>query len=224
MDTTGGAQVLAGCVPLSSACERGTPGRSNENVVDPGVERRATEPPCAAVIACTRDRPRPAPPDGSGAGRVAAGEPLEGVLRAGRRAARARRRGPRPASRRPRARRPPTVTVVPAGVCRRALLSRLVTTWCSRCSSPVASTGSSGRSSRQRWSGATTRASPTASSSQPGQVDLARGRAAGRSRAGPAAAGPRPARTSGWPRPRPWSSPATAAPGRPGDVRRLSSA
>ena len=53
-----------------------------------------------------------------------------------------------------RPRRTPTVTVVPGGVCRRALLSRLVTTWCSRCSSPVTTTGSSGRSSCHRWSGA----------------------------------------------------------------------
>ena len=38
--------------------------------------------------------------------------------------------------RRPR-RRAPTVTVVPAGVCVRALASRLATTWCSRAASPV---------------------------------------------------------------------------------------
>ncbi|HEX8005807.1 MAG TPA: hypothetical protein VF482_05185 [Trebonia sp.] len=43
-----------------------------------------------------------------------------------------------------------TVTVVPAGVCRPALLSRFASTWCSRSSSPLTSTGSSGRSSTQR--------------------------------------------------------------------------
>ena len=83
---------------------------------------------------------------------VAAGEPLEGAGRQVRRHARAvvvhgehdlvavargRRRSPS----------------CPGGVCRRALVSRLVTTWCSRCSSPVTTTGSSGRSSCQRWSG-----------------------------------------------------------------------
>ena len=43
-----------------------------------------------------------------------------------------------------------TVTEVPSGVCRPALESRLASTWCSRCSSPLASTGSSGSSRIQR--------------------------------------------------------------------------
>ena len=58
-----------------------------------------------------------------------------------------------------------TVTVVPGGVCARALPSRLRTTWCSRCSSPVTVSGSSGSESRHRWSGPNTRASATDSSS-----------------------------------------------------------
>jgi EmrB/QacA subfamily drug resistance transporter len=56
-----------------------------------------------------------------------------------------------------------TVTVVPSGVCRPALLSRLPSTWRSRCSSPLTTTGSSGSSSTQRWSALATRASLAAS-------------------------------------------------------------
>jgi EmrB/QacA subfamily drug resistance transporter len=56
-----------------------------------------------------------------------------------------------------------TVTVVPSGVCRPALLSTLPSTWRSRCSSPLTSTGSSGSSSIQRWSGLATRESLAAS-------------------------------------------------------------
>ena len=53
--------------------------------------------------------------------------------------------------------------MVPGGVCVRALASRFANTWCSRAGSPVTVTDSSGRSSRQWWSGAATCASLTAS-------------------------------------------------------------
>ena len=59
------------------------------------------------------------------------------------------------------------------------------------------STGSSGRSSRQMWSGPAARASLTASTTSAGQVHRLVGRAAGRRPAGPAAAGPRPGRHPG---------------------------
>ncbi len=55
------------------------------------------------------------------------------------------------------------MTVVPSGVCRPALLSRLTSTCCSRCSSPGTVTGSSGRSRIQRCPGRATRASLVAS-------------------------------------------------------------
>jgi hypothetical protein len=48
--------------------------------------------------------------------------------------------------------------VTPAGVCTRALLSRLLTSWCSRAWSPRTQTGSSGRSLVRRWVGAATAA------------------------------------------------------------------
>jgi hypothetical protein len=51
------------------------------------------------------------------------------------------------------------VTVVPAGVCLAALLTRLVITWYSRCSSPSTITGSLGSSSRHLWSAAVALAS-----------------------------------------------------------------
>ena len=74
----------------------------------------------------------------------------------------------------------PTVTVVPGGVCFRALASRLVTTWCSRCSSPTTSTGSSGRSSRQVVVGGEHPRVADRLEQQVGQVDrLALQRAAG---------------------------------------------
>ena len=56
-----------------------------------------------------------------------------------------------------------TVTVVPSGVCLPALDSTLASTWCSRCSSPLTSTGSSGSSRTQRWPGRATWASLVAS-------------------------------------------------------------
>src|SRR5664280_2636947 len=43
--------------------------------------------------------------------------------------------------------------MVPGRVWVRALASRLASTWCNRASSPSVSTGSSGRSSSQRWFG-----------------------------------------------------------------------
>ena len=68
------------------------------------------------------------------------------------------------------------VIVVPGGVWRAALLSRFATTWCSRPSSPSTATASSGRSRRQAWSGATTRASATDSSSRRVRSTSARSR------------------------------------------------
>ena len=73
----------------------------------------------------------------------------------------------------------PTVTVVPGGVCVRALDSRFASTWCSRCSSPGTVTGSAGRSSRQWCSGPATRASLTASTSSATRSTGAFERAAG---------------------------------------------
>ena len=56
-----------------------------------------------------------------------------------------------------------TVTVAPSGVCLPALESTLASTWCSRCSSPLTSTGSSGSSRTQRCPGRATWASLVAS-------------------------------------------------------------
>ena len=93
---------------------------------------------------------------GAGTRDVAAGEALEGVVdEVGGEA------GAVVVDRETARSRAETVTVVPAGVYLRAFASRLVTTWCSRCSSPVTSTGSSGSDSRHWWSGASTRASDT---------------------------------------------------------------
>ena len=113
------------------------------------------------------------------AGGVAAGEPFEepGCSVSGM---------PGPLSvtvttaRRRRRRRAGVTTVVPGGVCVRALASRLASTWCSRAASPGTVTGSSGRSSCQRWSRPAAWASLTASTTSAGQVDgLAVERAAG---------------------------------------------
>ena len=130
---------------------RSAVGSRTANSVRPGRLCTVTLPPCAATTAstiagparcCRCRRDRDADP---------AGEPLEHVrqqLRGDPRAVvgdgqRARRR------RRGRGRRSRSC---PAGVCVRALASRLVSTWVSRGASPGTTTGSSGRSSCQRWS------------------------------------------------------------------------
>ena len=102
-------------------------------VVPPGALSSVTVPSCERTIASTRESPSPAPPAVACA--RGPGRPGRTARTRGRRSPRgtpARRRG-----RRTRRRRTVTVTVVPAGVCLRALVSRLVITWCSRCSSPV---------------------------------------------------------------------------------------
>ena len=209
---------------VTAGCERhGLPARA-ARTVNVGGAGAGVEGDRAAVggrrSPATRARPRPAPPRvAAGAGGVAAGEPLEGVLGQLRREARAVVVDREAA----RAVGATTVTVVPAGVCLRALVSRLVTTWCSRCTSPVTSIDSSGRSSCQRWSGATTRASETASTSSRDRSTASRARAAGRSRAGPAAAGPRPSRSSGPTPPRPCRARSASCAGSSGR-RRASSA
>ena len=81
---------------------------------------------------------------------------------AGPRGCRGRRRSPSAPPRRSDV-DSPVVTVVPGGVCVRALDSRFASTWCSRASSPGTVTGSAGRSSRQWCSGPATCASLTTS-------------------------------------------------------------
>ena len=101
-------------------------------VVPAGALSSVTVPPWERTIASTRESPSPAPPWCAVAGLVDPGEPLERVVHEVRRETPARRR-----ARRTRPARTVTVTVVPAGVCLRALVRRLVITWCSRCSSPI---------------------------------------------------------------------------------------
>ena len=135
------------------------------NSVCPGPLSTDTRPWCASTTAATMASPRPvlAPfslPGGPDPAGVGAGEPLEHLSRIS---------GGMPG--------PLSVTVitawspstatpvstrVPAGVWVRALASRLATTWCSRCRSPSATTGSSGSASCQAWSGPAARASLTA--------------------------------------------------------------
>ena len=70
--------------------------------------------------------------------------------------------------------------MVPAGVCLRALASRLVTTWWIRCSSPTTSTEDSGSDSRQLVVGRQHAGIGDGLDEEAGQVDgLARQRAAG---------------------------------------------
>ncbi len=133
-----------------------------------------------------RGRPRP-----RGAGPRRRGRTARRRVGRARPRTRARRRAPR--SRRPRA---VTVTVVPGGVYLRALVSRLVITWCSRCSSPsdldrlvgqleapaVVRVDAPGRRRRPRGAAGS------------GRRVAARGD--GRSRGAPGAGGPPPARSS----------------------------
>ena len=208
--------------PTSDSQSRGQRGSDTVNVVSPGSDETGAVPPWACDDRGDQGEPEPGAAGGAGARGVAAGEPLEGVVgEAGGQAGAVvvdRDRGPR---RRPRTAE--TVTVVPGGVWCRALPSRLVTTWCSRCSSPMTVTGSSGSSQLPRWSGASTRASATDSSSS---------RVTSTSRALQRPAGVQPgeqqqvldeARTSGRSRSRPWPAPWTRAAGSSG-VRRDSSA
>ena len=105
--------ILAASLPALVEVTCRTAGRVTATV---GVAGRGWPgrrvPPWAVTIASTSARPRPTPTVGAaGAGGVAAGEPLEGVLDQVRREARARRR-----ARRTRRGARCTVTVVPAGV------------------------------------------------------------------------------------------------------------
>ena len=99
--------------------------------VSPGRLASVTRPPWALTIASHEGEAEPGPA-GAGAGLVGADEPLEGVVEQLRREA-----GAVVVHHEPVACDAVTVTVVPGGVCLRALVSRLVTTWCRRCSSPA---------------------------------------------------------------------------------------
>ena len=145
---------------------------------------------------------------------VAAGEALEGVLGQPGREARGRRRATEST-------RPPRSSARDGDRrARRGVPARVVEQVGHHLVEPLLVagrlTGSSGRSSCHRWSGPTTRASATASSSSRVRSTSARARAAGPRRGGRAAAGPRPGRTSGPPRPRPWPGPRTSGAGSAG--------
>ena len=211
---------------LCVACEPPRPRRGQtasrqderEAGVTPGPSVTERSPPWAAAMACASDSPSPAPPGVAGAGGVATGEPLED-------AALQRPRGcPAPSSRTVTTGRPvacdlrwtPTVTVVPAGVCLRALPRRLASTWCSRLLVP----GDGDRLIAEVEEPAVVRRHDAGIAHglehHLRQVHLARAPAAAPRRDGPAGAGPRPARTSGTPRPRPCPSPASQRAPRPG--------
>ena len=137
-------------------------GRRTSNAVRPGSLSASTVPWCAAVSACTIDRPSPVLP----ASRLRDRSP-----RAKRSNSVARTPGsiPGPSSTtRTTASSASTasvvVTTVPDGVWVRALRSRLASTWRIRFSSPGTTTGSSGTSTSQRCSRSAACASLTASS------------------------------------------------------------
>ena len=73
-----------------------------------------------------------------------------------------------------------TVTVVPGGVCLAALLSRLASTWCSRCSSPSTWTGSSGELEQPAVAGAGRPGVAGGVDGQPGEVHRLLGQRAAR--------------------------------------------
>ena len=198
-----GPDVPAHGSPGLRSVVAGVGGSAMVNRVSPGRLVRSTVPPWAATIACTSERPSPVPP---GARRGS------GSCRRGRSARRRRARSgakPGPSSatddRASRRRRgaTPTVTVVPGGVCVRALASRFVTTWCSRGSSPRTVDRLVGQVEAPAVVGAGGLGVADRVEHQPGQVDRSPLPAAGRRPAGPAAAGPRPATVIRPPRTRP---------------------
>ena len=117
------------------SCETARPaqprGSVTVNVVSPGRERTLAVPPWASAIALDQGEAEAGAAGGAGAAGVAAGEPVEGLVDEVGRQARAVvvHLDDRPS---PSWARAVTVTVVPGGVWLRALLSRLVITWCSR--------------------------------------------------------------------------------------------
>ena len=111
-------------------------GSRTVNVVPPGALSTATVPPCASTTAATMASPRPVLPaarerepspraNRSKTSRQQLGRDAGSVVGHGQDGTRA-----------PRCVRP-TMTVVPGGVCVRALASRLASTWCSRAASPT---------------------------------------------------------------------------------------
>jgi hypothetical protein len=117
-----------------------------------GTAAHGGRPPCAPATAATIARPRPVLPlvcprelspranRSNAVGRIDSGTPGPSSLTA---------ICTTPAT---SGRVTASVTVVPVGVCTRAFVSRLATTWCNRNPSPITTTGSSGSSSRHSWS------------------------------------------------------------------------
>ena len=132
--------------------------------MSPGTDLRVTVPPCAATIASTSDSPRPTPTSLPGCGRRRRGRTARRRARPAPAGSPARRRGRRTRRRRTRDGHGRAGRGVP-----RALVSRFVTTWCSRSSSPTTSTASHGVVGQRRAAtggpAPTTRASETASRS-----------------------------------------------------------
>ena len=163
--------VDARCARHAVTGRPGSVGSRTANSVWPG---RLVTLDVAAVRRDDRRHDRQAEPGAAvlpGPRRGAAGEPLEDVRQQVGRDARARRRPPS-ARAVPDPAASVTVTVVPGGVCVRALASRLASTWCSRDASPGTVTGSSGRSSCQRWSGPGGVRVADRVEDEPGEVDV----------------------------------------------------